>query len=250
MLSTGPPEHGHRPAVDTLFRSAAHTLGPRVTGVILSGMLDDGSAGMVAIASRGGTTIVQEPGDALYRGMPDSVLNLIEPDHVLPATKIGGVLAELAGQDVDPAQAPGSSPLLAAEVDMAWHADQGRPDLTAYGDRAGLICPSCDGPLVEIVEQGTPRYRCHVGHGWAAQALLVEQAMAAERALWTALRTFEERGTLARRMAAVMGGIQPVMRDRYEQLAAECAETAAALRTMLLSGMPEHREPPGADHPE
>src|SRR5947207_7710335 len=114
-LSHGPTENGHRPAVDVLFRSAAQALGPQVTGVVLSGALDDGAAGMVAIAARAGMTVVQDPAEALYRGMPESVLRMVAVDHVVPAGKIGALLAGLALETVDVDAAPAASTQLSAE---------------------------------------------------------------------------------------------------------------------------------------
>jgi len=118
-LSNGPTENGHRPAVDVLFRSAAESLGPRVVGVVLSGVLDDGAAGLVTIASRGGVTMVQDPADALYRGMPENALRLVRADHILPSGKMGPVIAELALEAVEPEAAPPVSDLLRLEVDFA-----------------------------------------------------------------------------------------------------------------------------------
>lgn len=97
-LSRGPRVHGHRPAIDPLFRTAAHARAGRVIGVILSGALDDGTAGMLDIQLGGGVTIVQDPDDALYSGMPRSVLENVEVDHVLPAVAIPAALVELVGK--------------------------------------------------------------------------------------------------------------------------------------------------------
>jgi two-component system chemotaxis response regulator CheB len=244
VLSTGPTEHGHRPAVDVLFRSAARALGPRVTGVVLSGALDDGAAGLVAIASRGGRTMVQEPADALYRGMPDSALRLVDPDHLLPVTKMGAVLAELSTQPVDLAAAPASTPLLTMEVDIAKYADRNVPDLAGVGRATQLVCPDCGGPLVELADTGAPRYRCHVGHAWAPQSLLAEQSVVTERALWVALRSLDEKGRLARRMLDSLGAAYPYLRERYAGTVQECENAAGVIRDLLLSGVPRAKPPP------
>jgi two-component system, chemotaxis family, protein-glutamate methylesterase/glutaminase len=250
LLSSGPAENGYRPAVDVLFRSAAMALGPQVTGVVLSGALDDGAAGLVAIAARGGATVVQEPADAHYRGMPENALRLVEPDHVLSAGKMGSVLADLATQAVDPARAPHSSPLLMMEVDIAAHADRNVPDLVAVGEPSQLVCPDCGGTLVELADTGTPRYRCHVGHAWSPMALLAEQSMVAERALWVALRTLDEKRRLARTMLDSYGERHPAMRGYYERSMRECADAADALREILLSGVSGAQSPEmGQDPP-
>lgn len=99
-LTRGPAENGHRPAADPLFRSAARTYGPGVVGVVLSGTRVDGAAGLAAIAAHGGMTVVQDPADAQRSGMPQAAMEHMTPDHVLPAAKIGGLLAGLAVQPV------------------------------------------------------------------------------------------------------------------------------------------------------
>lgn len=95
LLSAGPPESGHRPGIDALFRSAARTRGSSVVGVVLSGALDDGTAGLVEIKAHGGLAIVQDPEEAAYRGMPDSALTNVQVDHVLPAAEIGQQLGRI-----------------------------------------------------------------------------------------------------------------------------------------------------------
>jgi two-component system, chemotaxis family, protein-glutamate methylesterase/glutaminase len=248
-LSHGPTENGHRPAVDVLFRSAAHALGPRVIGAVLSGALDDGAAGMVAIAARGGLTVVQDPAEALYRSMPDSVLQLVEVDHILPAGKMGTVLAELARETVDVGAAAPASALLGREVDMAGSGDREQRGRHPAGEPAGMSCPDCGGSLTELDNPGL-RYRCHVGHAWSPAALLAEQSATAERAMWLALRTLEEKADLARRMLLEWPGRPgvrpPRLAERYRATILECEHAVAVIREMLLAGVPPTR-PPGDD---
>jgi two-component system chemotaxis response regulator CheB len=99
-LSQGPPLNGHRPAIDALFETAASSMKNRTIGVVLSGALDDGAAGMLAIKNAGGFTIVQDPTDALCPGMPRSVLRLTPVDLVVPAAEIPRALVDVAGKDV------------------------------------------------------------------------------------------------------------------------------------------------------
>lgn len=240
-LSHGPTESGHRPAVDALFRSAARSRGPRVVGVVLSGVLDDGSAGLVAIASRGGATVVQDPGDALYDGMPRAAMRLVQVDHVVPADDLGKVLAERVGDLVDPARSPELSPLEQVEADIAERGDAGLSNKVGrMGAESGLSCPDCQGSLVRLADAPS-RYRCRVGHAWTEDALLSEQSVTLERALWAALRMLEERGALARRLAAAAGDrVDPVMARRYGESVRESEASAAVLRRVLLSGLPEN----------
>jgi two-component system chemotaxis response regulator CheB len=236
-LSHGPTENGHRPAVDALFRSAATAAGPRVIGIVLSGVLDDGAAGLVSIVRRGGLVIVQDPADALYPGMPQSALRHVQADQVLPAAAIGSVLKRLVGEHVDLDSAPPPSPLDVVESNIAAQQLQS-PDYegTAMARFSGFSCPDCQGNLLELDADGA-RYRCRVGHAWTADALLEQQSAGLERALWTALRTLEEKVSLARRLQAnaIRRGSDSLGR-RYLNTIEESESAAAVLRRFLLAG--------------
>jgi two-component system, chemotaxis family, protein-glutamate methylesterase/glutaminase len=233
-LSRGPRENGHRPAIDPLFRSAAREYATRVVGVVLSGALDDGTGGLLAIKSRGGIAVVQDPADALYPGMPGNALQHVEVDHVLPAAAMGELLVRLIA---DSAEAPADpAPTgMRVEVEMegfsleAFEGDHpGRP--------SGFSCPDCHGVLWAIRDGGLERYRCRVGHAWSPESLLTQQSEALEAALWIALRSLEERAALARRLA------EPARRrghritaTRFEEQAAEAQQAARLVRDLLLN---------------
>jgi two-component system chemotaxis response regulator CheB len=198
MLSHGPRENGHRPAVDVLFRSAAAALGSRVTGVVLSGALDDGAAGAVAVKLRGGTLLVQDPGEAFVPSMPKAAIAAAEVDAVLSTRDIAARLVELAKEPVPPE--PPASELMQRESAMArTDADEVHTD-DPVGEAAGYGCPDCNGTLYRIEEGGLVRFRCRVGHAWSAEALGAQQDVSTEAALWVALRTLEERASLAREL--------------------------------------------------
>jgi two-component system chemotaxis response regulator CheB len=194
-LSNGPRENGHRPAVDVLFRSAARALGPRVVGVVLSGALDDGAAGMVAITSRGGAGVVQDFDEALYDSMPRAAATSAGLDVTAPVSKIPDVLRDLLATEVP--DAGGASDLMRTETAMAdmdareMHEDE-RP-----GTPSGFACPDCHGALFQIEEKGLVRYRCRVGHAWSSESLSARQANDLEGALWMALRSLEEKAALS-----------------------------------------------------
>lgn len=185
----GPRENRHRPSVDVLFRSAAETFGPRVAGVVLSGALDDGAAGLGIVKAAGGITVVQDPEDAQQPSMPRHALQGTAVDHCLPADRIGPLLGRLAsGEDVamtvppEPRRVP--------------------PATSAYeGPPAAFACPECNGTLWEVREGDLARYRCRVGHAYSEESLVAENGLNLERALWTALRILEERAAMLRQLA-------------------------------------------------
>jgi two-component system, chemotaxis family, protein-glutamate methylesterase/glutaminase len=200
-LTRGPRENGHRPAVDVMFRSAARAKGAQAIGVVLSGALDDGAAGMVAITLRGGLGVVQDPADALHPAMPQNAIEAAHPEHVLPVEKIPALLCDLVQQEV---HGPGAEPseLMEMETAMADLDPSALNDPDRPGEPAGLGCPDCNGSLFQIHEGGLLRFRCRVGHAWSPQSLLAEQAVSLEGALWMALRSLEEKAALSRDMSA------------------------------------------------
>lgn len=95
-LDGGPKENSARPAINVLFRTAAQVYGSRVIGVVLSGTLSDGTAGLSAIKRHGGVAIVQNPDEALFSEMPRSAIKHVDVDHILPVSEIASVLASTA----------------------------------------------------------------------------------------------------------------------------------------------------------
>jgi len=242
-VANGPKENGHRPAVDTLFRSAAATYGPRVVGVVLSGTRDDGTAGLRSIRARGGIAIVQHPDEALFPGMPQSAVAGDKPDWVVPVAEIGPLLAELANQELPREGGSAAMPddldaeLQWAHPDLTWPAPADPP----LGTPSGFTCPECHGSLWEIDDGHFPRYRCRVGHGFSADSLLVTQRTDVEAALWTAYRALEERAALCRRLTARARERQAtITAEHFRAEAAEIARQAELLRTLLWS-----RQAPG-----
>ena len=232
-LSRGPRENGHRPAIDPMFRSAAREYTTRVIGLVLSGALDDGTAGLLAIKSRGGIAVIQDPADALYPGMPGNALEHVRVDHVLAAASMGELLTRLI---TEPAEAPPHSPPRDMRVEVAMNdfsleAFEG----THPGRPSGFSCPDCHGVLWQIEDGGLERYRCRVGHAWSPESLLTQQSEALEAALWVALRSLEERAALARRLAepARRRGYS-ITATRFEEQAAEAQQAARLVRDLLL----------------
>ncbi|QFU93442.1 chemotaxis protein CheB [Amycolatopsis sp. YIM 10] len=228
-LSHGPTENGHRPAINALFRSAVVSHDAAVTGVLLSGVLDDGVAGLRAIAAQGGVVVIQAPDDALYPALPSHALAAVSPDHVVPAAAIGEVLGKIAGTSVE--NSVSAPELLRWENDIAGGGVP-REKVEYVGAPSEFSCPDCDGALTDI-ERGQ-WYRCRMGHAWSAEALLAAQGSALDRAMWTALRTLEERTALTTRMATQAHDRgSPAIAARYEEQARETTEAAEEIRRQL-----------------
>ncbi|GAA4665087.1 chemotaxis protein CheB [Kineococcus glutinatus] len=232
VVSAGPRENGHRPAVDALFRSAARSLGPRVVGVVLSGMLDDGSAGLVAVRSRGGVGVVQDPADAMYAGMPRNAIEAAAPEHVVPVADIPALLTRLVGEPV--LDAPPPSALLEEETAVARFDIEQIDGDDHPGEPAGYSCPDCAGALWRIEESGFLRFRCRVGHAWSTESLLAQQAETMDSALWMALRSLEERAALTRELGrrAESAG-RSISAARFAERAAEEHRAAVLIRELL-----------------
>jgi two-component system chemotaxis response regulator CheB len=207
-----------------------------VVGVVLSGALDDGSAGLVAIRARGGLGVVQDPADALAAGMPRHAIRAADPEHVVPVAAMARLLETVVGQEVT--DSPASVPhLMDVEVAMAElePGALGAPDRP--GTPAGSSCPDCHGTLFTLEEAGFVRYRCRVGHAWSAESLLAEHDASLEGALWMALRALEEKAALGRDMAVrARTHSQNLSARRFENQAAETQDAAEILRRMLLDG--------------
>jgi two-component system chemotaxis response regulator CheB len=232
LVVRGPPENRHRPAIDPLFRSAAWAYGPRVVGAVLSGSLDDGTAGLWAIKSCGGTTIVQEPSEALYPDMPSNALMHNRVDHRLLVSDIAPMLVSLANEPIQVAHALAPSPAIKDEIEYA-KMNQTAVATSRLGALSPFTCPSCRGALWEIDEGGHLRYRCHTGHAFSQPSLLVEQTTAAEQSLYIALRAVHEKAATLRRMAERWGDRSASLREDYERRVADLDATADMLRKLL-----------------
>jgi two-component system, chemotaxis family, protein-glutamate methylesterase/glutaminase len=237
VLTRGPRENGHRPAVDVLFRSAARSAGPRVVGVVLSGALDDGTAGMVAVRARGGVGVVQHPEDAMYASMPEHALEVAGADHAVPVAEMGALLLGLVTEKVEVDDVVPPSELMETETAMAELDGDAFDEEDRPGVPSGFGCPSCHGALYAIKEGEMERFRCRVGHAWSPAALAEEQSQALEGALWMALRGLEERAALSLQMGRRAeerghGHSAQRFRERHD----EAQDAAALLRRLLHRG--------------
>jgi two-component system chemotaxis response regulator CheB len=216
----GPKENGHRPAIDPLFRTAAVAYGSRVVGVVLTGNLDCGTAGLLSIKARGGVAVVQDPTDAEVMAMPMSAIKHVDVDHVEPLDDIPALVTRLVNEPAGawPAHLPGA--LVEMEGDEP-------------GVAADIVCPICQGKLTESEVEGFHVFRCHVGHSFSLESVAAEQAEEVERALWAAARALEESASLAGRLATTGSG---PLRQRFAEKAEAQMRDAALIRRILLSG--------------
>jgi two-component system, chemotaxis family, protein-glutamate methylesterase/glutaminase len=231
-ISRGATENGYRPAVDVLFRTAAQIYGPRVVGVVLTGNLDDGTAGLALIKKYGGTAVVQDPEEADYPGMPRSAINSVEVDHILPLAQISPLLADLAHQEVNPELLPEEEDAMELKNEL----ERGE-DREGKGAPSSFTCPECGGTLFEREKAEVVHFRCRTGHAYSPESLLAKQSESLEATLWAALRALEENAALARRMERWMlqrGRPRTGAEQRYTQRAQEAEQHATVLRGVLL----------------
>ena len=233
VLARGPRENGHRPAIDVLFRSAARWHGPRTVGVVLSGTLDDGAVGLLTIVERGGVAVVQDPGDALYDGMPKAALRAVPGAICASGPELSQAVVTLCGERVDDAATPVGR-TLEIETDIPEMDEQALGDEERPGVPAAMSCPDCNGAMFVLEQGSVVRYRCRVGHAWSPESLLAEQVEAAEGALWAAIRVLEEKAALHRELAGRAqqrdAGLAAGFHDERSQ---EAQQSAATLRELL-----------------
>jgi two-component system chemotaxis response regulator CheB len=220
-LVHGPAENGHRPAIDVLFHSAAHSHGSRVIGVVLTGYLDDGTAGLDTIKRHGGTAVVQNPDDAIASSMPQHAIDNVEVDYVAAAADIPGLLASIIREHAN---------------DGNRNKDDQSPhlDYQGGGTPSEFSCPQCNGVLWVVDDAGLLHFRCRVGHSFSPESMAAAQDRGLERVLWAALRALEERAELATRLARrAKGNKQHFSERRYLERAEKSRHDAEMLRALV-----------------
>ncbi len=202
ILGRGPEENRWRPSIDVLFRSAAAAYSTRAIGVILTGLLDDGTTGMLAIKRSGGTSVVQDPNEAEYPDMPLSVLNTMEVDYCISLADMGEVISGIT--QTSPEEKPAPEDVI-IESQIAERVVVDFDNIRQLGEKSIFACPDCGGGLWKINKGAdglgkVDRYRCHIGHSYSEKDLVIKQEEMFESTLWTALRIMEERKTLLKKM--------------------------------------------------
>jgi two-component system, chemotaxis family, protein-glutamate methylesterase/glutaminase len=236
----GPRENRHRPAIDPLFRTAAREFGARVIGIILSGLLDDGSAGLYAVKERGGLAIVQDPEDAVWDEMPRRAIAYVNPQSVLRREEIAPHLIKLikttqvqtgmANKHSTKASGKGNGSGSTAEPEE--NLSVSYPE-ESEGVPSVFACPECHGVLWELRDKELVRFRCRVGHTYGPDSLAKELSAASESALWAAMRALEEKAALQRRVADGMGGNKLSAKRLRDQADADGAN-ARLIRAMIF----------------
>jgi two-component system chemotaxis response regulator CheB len=236
-LTRGPKENRFRPAVDPLFRSAAYSYGPRVVGVVLTGALDDGTAGLWAIKDRGGKAIVQDPAEARHPSMPLSALQHVEVDHKLPVAEIAGMLVRLSSEPAADEAAYPISDQLEIETRIANEGQALRAGALKLGNFSPFTCPECHGSLMQIKDGSLIRYRCHTGHAYSVDSLLATLAETSEDALWNALRSVEESVILLAHLGEhAQEANKTALAASFKARAKEAQKRVDAIRRIITAG--------------
>ncbi len=234
-LSRGPKEHYTRPAIDPLFRSVALAFGPRAIGVILTGMLDDGTAGLQAIKQGGGAAVVQDPADAAVPSMPASALAHVQVDHCAPLRRLPDVLVGLVADRVRQ-RSDKEADMASIKVEQDLFCGQGEAlaNLRQIGEPSPFACPDCHGGLWRLRDVGPPRFRCHTGHAYSGRTLELGYRLAGDQAEWNALRALQERAALVDQLIAEPSeGGTPDERERLGRLRDSLRDQTAALRQII-----------------
>lgn len=237
IVKKGPKENRFRPSIDALFRSAAYNYGSRVIGVVLTGMLDDGTSGLWSVNRMGGLSIIQQPDDALYATMPDSVLQYVDVDYQVPITDLAPLLCQLVDETVPdkPDLPTNEQNRMETEINIAAQDNAFGIGVLDLGDLTPLTCPECNGTLISIKEGKIIRYRCHTGHAYTANSLLADVTQSVEESFWKAVRSLEEAIILLEQSGKQFyEGGNVVAAEQSFQKARETRERAARTRDFIF----------------
>jgi len=241
-ISRGPKENRFRPAIDPLFRSAAFTYGKQVIGIILSGALDDGTAGLWMIKDFGGTAIVQHPRDAPVPSMPESALREVAIDYSIPVAEMPALLHQLCTTPVSDTQQHKLMSLqeknnIEQEIRVAGGDQSAGEQIRQFGEPTSYTCPECHGVLFALRDGKLTRYRCHTGHAFSSDSLLSAVTETVDDSLWNLIRGMEECILLLNSTGDHhAAGNNPQLAAKYFQKAAEIVTRVKLLKEMAASG--------------
>ena len=236
-VTKGPKENRFRPAVDLLFRSAAYAYGSRAVGVVLSGALDDGTAGLWTIKYRGGSAVVQDPLDAEFPSMPKSAMREVKVDYCVPVSQIPQILINLTKEPA--AESPEidmkENEKVKTEVAIAAEDSAYERGIMNLGDLTPFTCPDCHGVLLKIKDGKILRFRCHTGHAFSPDSLLTSVTETIEDSMWSALRAVEESVMLLKHMGRHLAdGEQTELSEIYFAKAEEAERRANMMRLNVM----------------
>lgn len=231
-LGRGARENNMRPAIDPLFRSVALCCAYRAVGAVLTGTLGDGASGLHTLHEFGGLTVVQDPGDAAFSGMPEAALTKFEPDHVTSLAGMPALFRRLVNQPQGRPAEPSSD--LIYEVDVAKGGLGSMSEMDRIGRRSLLACPDCHGVMWEIKEGDLTRYRCHVGHAYTAELMSMALDENLRRALHSGLRALDERIALSRKLHEQASNTgRTHLAESWRRKLLECEQEAQILRDSI-----------------
>lgn len=235
-VTRGPKENRFRPSVDVLFRSAARAYGPQVIGVVLTGALDDGAAGLFAVKERGGKAVVQDPFEALYPSMPIQAMKAVAVDYCVSITELGSLLVRLTNETAEEEGVNPVSDNMEIEVQIAREENAFKIGIMKLGEFSPYTCPECHGALVQLKEGKLIRFRCHTGHAFSLNSLLAEVTKSIEDTLWSALRGIEESEMLMSHMAQHLRQVNEFnTAELFLQKAEEANRRADLVRQAVMS---------------
>jgi len=236
LITHGPKENRFRPAVDPLFRSAAYAYGNRVIGVILTGALDDGTAGLWTVKHYGGIAIVQDPADAEVPSMPENAIREVPVDYCVPVAELPQLLVRLSKEPL-----PQNVPVMKdeqtkKEIEIASDENALKLGILKYGELSPFTCPECHGVLTRLQNGGIVRYRCHTGHAYSIDTLMASITEKVEDSLYNAIRTMDESIILLNHMGDHYAeDNQPQLASLYFKKANDAQQRSALVRQAALS---------------
>ena len=235
-VTRGPKENRFRPAIDPLFRSAAYAHGSRVIAVILSGALDDGTAGMFTVKRYGGIAIVQDPDDAAVPSMPKNAMKEVQVDYCVPASEIAALLAELSHQKPNENVEGMKDEQIKKEIEIAAGDNALKKGIFNHGELTPYTCPECHGVLSQLKEGSLVRYRCHTGHAYSADALMASISEDIEDNLYKAIRSMDESIMLLNHVGDHLAEAnQPKLAAVYFQKAKEVEDRSQLVRKAVTN---------------
>lgn len=235
-VTHGPKENRFRPAVDPLFRSAAHAYGNRVIGVVLSGALDDGTAGLWRIKRNGGIAVVQDPADAEVASMPENALREVMVDHCVPVGEMADLLVKRSAEKIPANTEVMKDEKTATEIEIAAEENALKKGAFNLGAPSSFACPDCHGVLAKIVDGNLVRYRCHTGHAYSTDSLMAAITEKVEESLYNAIRGMDESILLFNHIGDHYAEAnQPKLAAAYFKKANEAVERSNLVRKAVLS---------------